>query len=231
MKSEKPYQKYLALIKDHPLFRGLREEEIPGLLDYLSAAVETIEAGTPINTVGSRGDDSVRSCCILAGCAQHIKYDVRGKCSILEYIVSGSLLGCSQAFAGMPCQISSIVAAEKCICLYLDLKKLDRGNGESWDSLSRLSLNLIRILAEQNQRMLQKMDIVAHRTLREKILTYLSQERDKQQSDTIYIPFSRQEMADFLYVERSSLSTELGKLRQEGLLKFHHNHFQFTINK
>lgn len=227
MKKEKPDQKYLALIMTHPLFRGLREEEIPGLLDCLAGTVEIIEAGTPIRTAGSSDAGPGRSCCILAGSAQHLKYDVRGKCSIFEYITSGSLLGCSHIFAGRPCQTSSIVAVETCVCLYLDLKKLDLENEKGRSSLSRLSLNIIRILAEQNQRMYQKVDILAQRTLREKILTYLSYERAEQQKDTIYIPFSRQEMADFLHVERSSLSTELGKLRQEGFLEFYHNHFQF----
>lgn len=228
MKSEKPDRKYLALIKAHPLFRGLGEEEIPGLLDCLAGTVEIMAAGTLIPTAGNCDAGPVRSCCILAGSAQRLKYDLRGKASILEYMASGSLVGCSRIFAGRPWQTGSIVAAEECVCLFLDLKKLAEGQ-EGWDGPVRLSVNLIRILAEQNQQLLEKADILAHRTLREKVLAYLSREREKQQKDTFPIPFSRQEMADFLYVERSSLSTELGKLRREDLLEFHHNHFQLKI--
>lgn len=229
MKSAKPDQKYLALIKAHPLFRGLREEEIPGLLDCLAGTVEIIAAGTAIPTGGCCGAGPVRSCCILAGSAQHLKYDLRGKASILEYMASGSLVGGSQTFAVRPWQTGSIVAAEECVCLFLDLKKLAEEQGEGRDNLGRLSLNLIRVLAEENQQLLEKADILAHRTLREKVLAYLSREGEKQQKHTFPVPFSRQEMADFLCVERSSLSTELGKLRQEGLLEFHHNHFQLKI--
>lgn len=226
MRKEKGYQEYMALIEIHPLFRGFDDEEILELLDYLSAAVVVIAAGNPINTIGTRADNSVQSCCILAGRAQHVKYDLWGKCSILDCITPGGLLGFSHTFLDLHHHTTSVLAVESCVCLFLDLRMLNREDKDCPAILLRLSVNIIRILAEWNSRLFKKADILSRRTLREKTLTYLSYVRDEQQSDTFDIPFSRQELADFLYVDRSSLSTELGKLQQEGLLEFNHNRFR-----
>ncbi|SHH97586.1 cAMP-binding domain of CRP or a regulatory subunit of cAMP-dependent protein kinases [Sporobacter termitidis DSM 10068] len=231
MKTEKKYLEYMELIKSQPLFRGFDEEDIRYLLDYLTAVVEIVDAGEPINTIGTSAVEPVQSGCILSGRGQHIKYDAWGKCSILEYITPGYLLGCTHTFADNHYHMSTIMATEPCVCLYLDFKKLDSGSADCVSALSRLSVNIIRILAKRNYRLFRKVDILSRRTLREKILTYLSYERDEHQSDVFDVPFSRQGMADFLYIERSSLSTELSKLQQEGLIEFHHNHFKLTMPK
>ena len=226
MKKQRNYLDYLDLIRVHPLFHGFNEEEVLYLLDYLSAAVERIEAGNPINTADSQAVSPIQSGCILSGSAQHVKYDLWGKCSILDYIMPGYLFGCTHAFADVHYHNTSILTVKPCICLYLDLKKLDLRKEDGSPVLSRLGLNIIRILSERDYRLYRRLDMLARRTLREKILTYLSYVRDEHKSDSFDIPFNRQEMADYLYVERSSLSTELGKLRQEGWLEFHHNHFK-----
>ena len=67
---------------------------------------------------------------------------------------------------------------------------------------------------------------MSQRTTRDKILSYLSMESQKNKSSKFDIPFNRQQLADFLSVDRSALSKEMCKMRDEGIFKFNKNHFE-----
>ena len=85
--------------------------------------------------------------------------------------------------------------------------------------------NLFFAISEKNRALVQKLDHMSRRTTREKLISYLSAEAKKQNSPSITIPFNRQQLADFLAVDRSAMSNELGKMRDDGLLEFEKNHF------
>ena len=72
-----------------------------------------------------------------------------------------------------------------------------------------------------------KLGHISNRTTREKLLSYLSDEAKRSRSASFSIPFNRQQLADFLSVDRSAMSNELGRMRKEGLIEFHKN--QFTL--
>lgn len=97
--------------------------------------------------------------------------------------------------------------------------------------LSKLNKNIMRILAERSWRLLKKADIISCHSLREKILAFLDMQRDACHSDSFEIPLDRQGLADYLYVNRSALSRELGKLREEGLIDFHKSKFTLLFPK
>ena len=86
--------------------------------------------------------------------------------------------------------------------------------------------NLVEVLAQENAGLTSKVEHLSRRTVREKVLSYLSTEAHKQGSDRVVIPFNRQQMADYLSVERSGLSVVLGKLRDEGLIEYHKSTFR-----
>ena len=86
-------------------------------------------------------------------------------------------------------------------------------------------MNLIRIVAEKNLLFHRKIDITSKRSTRDKLLTYLHYEAKKHGTRSFEIPYDRQELADYLEVERSGLSSEIGKLKKEGILKAEKNHF------
>ena len=87
-------------------------------------------------------------------------------------------------------------------------------------------MNLISILAGKNRMLVRKIGHLSERTTREKLISYLSDEALRQKSGSIDIPFSRQQLADYLAVDRSAMSKELGKMRDERLLETHKNHFE-----
>ena len=81
-------------------------------------------------------------------------------------------------------------------------------------------------ISEKNRKLVQKLGHMSKRTTREKLISYLSEEAKKQKSSKFTIPFNRQQLADFLSVDRSAMSNELCKMRDEGLIEFEKNNFK-----
>jgi CRP/FNR family transcriptional regulator, cyclic AMP receptor protein len=94
---------------------------------------------------------------------------------------------------------------------------------------SRIIRNLLGELAERNLRLGEKLTHMAQRTTRAKLMSYLSAEAQRLGRYEFDVPFTRQQLADYLAVERSGLSLELGKLKKEGLLDFHKSHFVLKV--
>ena len=86
--------------------------------------------------------------------------------------------------------------------------------------------NLFYAISEKNRSLVQKLDHMSRRTTRGKLISYLSEEAGKQNSESIIIPFNRQQLADYLSVDRSAMSSELCRMRDEGLLEFEKNRFR-----
>ena len=86
--------------------------------------------------------------------------------------------------------------------------------------------NLFQILSKENLELIQKIENISQKTIRDKILTFLSNEAQKKHSNTFDIQFNRQDLADYLNIDRSAMSFELSKLQKEGVLKFNKNHFE-----
>ena len=86
--------------------------------------------------------------------------------------------------------------------------------------------NLFQILSKENIELIQKIENVSQKTIRDKVLTFLSNEAQKNHSNRFDIEFNRQDLADYLNVDRSAMSFELSKLQKEGLIKYNKNHFE-----
>ena len=84
---------------------------------------------------------------------------------------------------------------------------------------------MLGLIASKNLMLTNKISHLVKRTTREKLLSYFSEQAERAGSSSFTIPYNRQELADYLSVDRSAMSTELGKLRDEGLLEFRKNEF------
>ena len=91
-----------------------------------------------------------------------------------------------------------------------------------------LARNLVELLARKNLQLSRRMRCTAPRTIRRRLMVYLSEEAAQQGSRSFSIPFNRQELADYLEVDRSALSTEISKMRREGWLRAQGNNFVLT---
>ena len=152
--------------------------------------------------------------------------DLWGNRSILSNVTVGQIFAESYALCQEPMMVD-VAAAENSEILFLDLHILtsDHFSGCSWQN--KFLKNTLRASVRKNIVLSNRIFCTAPKSIRTRLLAYLSQESVKAGSTTFQIPFNRQQMADYLNLDRSALSKELGRMRNEGILEFHKN--QFTL--
>ena len=121
--------------------------------------------------------------------------------------------------------MNDVMAVEDSEVFFFNVKKIITVCSSACKFHTIVVQNLFFSLSEQNRKLVQKMSYLSKRTTREKLIAYLSDEAKYQNTGTVSLPFNRQELANFLSVERSAMSNELSKMRDEGLITFHKNHF------
>jgi len=216
-------EKNLELLKSVTLFEGIEESELRPLLACLSAEAAHYEKG---QTVFFSGDGTNRFGVVLSGEVQIVKDDYYGNRSILARIGGGNLFAESFACAGMKALPVSVIATAESELLFIDCRRLATSCANACAFHSRLIQNLMNLIARKNIALTQKIEFLSKRTTREKLVAYLSAEAKKAGSSRFQVPFNRQELADYLSVERSAMSAELSKLRDDGVLKFSKNEFE-----
>ena len=209
--------------KDCPLFEGVAPEELGGMLHCLGAREGYFSKGEVILPEGSPARDVGL---LLSGQVQLIRTDFYGNRSIMMNIEPGELFAESFACAGAEHIPVSVVATEDCRTLLLDCRRLLTTCSHACAFHSRIIYNLLQIVAKKNLILHRKALITAKRSTREKLLTYLLMQAKETGRSEFIIPFDRQELADYLEVDRSGLSAELGKLQKEGILAYHKNSFR-----
>lgn len=211
---------------DSPLFEGISSEEAEAMLQCLSAIRTDYKKGDYIFHMG----DSIRSIGIVAaGAVEIISEDYWGRRQILNYVTKGQLFGESYAcIQGEPLMVSAVAAAQTEI-LFLDINHILTACPAACTFHTRLIRNLLSILSGHNLMLTRKINHMSQKTIREKVLSYLSWQAARQGSLTFSIPFNRQQLADYLSIDRSALSAELSKMQKEALLSYQKN--QFTLHK
>ena len=180
-----------------PLFRDIAPADLASLLDCLDARERAYEKGAWLLR---RGEWTDRLGLVLSGTVHILREDFWGSRSIV------GLAGPGEIFADAR-------------VLFLRVETALTGCGQ-------LTRNLTALLAEKNLTLTRKMRHMARRTTREKLLSYLSAQALRSGGPEFDIPMDRQQLADYLAVDRSAMSAALGKLRDEGVLEFRKNHFR-----
>lgn len=196
-----------------PLFRGIPAGELPVLLAQASAKKVRFQKG---DLLLRRGEETGRLGLVLEGTVHIIREDFWGSRSIVGLAGPGEVFAESYALAGEPLSVS-VLAAAPGAALFLEADGLTD---------ARLTANLLHLLARKNLMLTRKMRHMARRTTRDKLLSYLSAQALAAGSSEFDIPMDRQQLADYLAVDRSAMSAALGKLRDEGVLTFRKNHFR-----
>lgn len=209
-------------MKKCQLFEGISEEEMESMLNCLGAARRRYEKG---EYVFRRGECIHTAALLLEGCVHIRREDYWGNLSILNEISEGEVFGEVYACLGNEEMLNHAVAVRDSLVLFLDMQKLLVMCPSACSFHGRLIRNLLTVLASKNLILARKLQHMSQRTTREKLLSYLSEQSLKTGSASFDIPFSRQQLADFLSVDRSAMSAELGRMRNEGLLEFKKNHF------
>ena len=159
---------------------------------------------------------------ILQGSAHIQTVDPLGNLSILSDVEEGEVFGETYAFCREPLMVE-VVAAKDTSLLFLDVEALQEGD-ISWKK--KIKENMLQISLRKNLLLSQRIFCTTPKTVRERVLTFLTAQSVRQKGKNIEIPFNRQQMADYLNLDRSALSKELGKMKKEGILDFHKNVFR-----
>ena len=198
-----------------PLFRDIAPADLASLLDCLDARERAYEKGAWLLRRGERTD---RLGLVLSGTVHILREDFWGSRSIVGLAGPGEIFAESYALAGEPLEVSVLAASDaRVLFLRVETALTDCG---------QLTRNLTALLAEKNLTLTRKMRHMARRTTREKLLSYLSAQALRSGGPEFDIPMDRQQLADYLAVDRSAMSAALGKLRDEGVLEFRKNHFR-----
>ena len=205
------------------LFRGMTQEEISGILSCLGADRRRFYKGAFLHR---RGEELHSVGIILAGQVHILEEDFWGNRTILGEVSPRQMFGESYAcLPGEPLAVD-VRAVEDTTVLYLKMDRILHPCSNACSFHGRLMENMTAVLVRKNWLLTRKMEHLSRRTTRDKVLSYLSDQSRTMGSAKFFIPFDRQQLADYLSVDRSALSAELSKLRKEGVLEYRKNWFR-----
>lgn len=216
-------EKYLPMLKEAKLFAGVGEEELPAMLNCLGATVRSYRKGEYVFRAG----DYLSSITILAEGRLLIQNDdYWGNRSIINAVEAGEMFGEAYAPPDSGPLHNDVLAVEDSVAIFFDIYRVLTVCPSACKFHSMTVQNLFFAISERNRKLVNKLGITSKRTTREKLLSYLSEEAKLHHSSTFEIPFNRQQLADFLSVDRSAMSNELCKMRHDGLLEFEKSWFR-----
>ena len=215
-------EKFLPVLSRCQLFAGLNDQDLIAILACLDARVSTVARH---NIVFAEGDRAVSVGIVLSGSVQIVKEDYYGNRSIVAVAEPGELFGETFACAGVDALPVSVVAVQDSQIMLIDCHRITRSCSNACSFHNQIVLNLLQVVASKNLIFNQKLEILSKRTTRDKLMAYLTGQAKLRGNSSFSIPYDRQALADYLGVERSAMSAEIGKLRKDGILSSEKNRF------
>ena len=212
----------LGNLRNTVLFKSMSEDELKECLKGCSARVSEYSKGTVILFSGEPADVLGL---VLKGSVTVESNDVWGNRTVLSIVGKGQLFAETYAVLKDQVMLVDAVANEDCTCLMLSIKEAMKDTPSvPWKN--KLMMNLLLISAHKNLTLSERRFHTSPKSARGRILSYLNTEALKAGTDEFDIPFDRQQMADYLNLERTNMAKELGRMQREGILRFRKNHFK-----
>ena len=209
------------ILRNTGLFEGIEDGEMETMLKCLGAFTRRYAKD---EFLFRRGDRTECLGVVLTGNVRVVREDWWGNRTVLGDVGAGMPICTEYACTSDPLDVS-IVANEPTEVMFLDVGRAANVCNSSCKFHNRLVKNLMRNLAGTSMVMNRRLDQLAKRSTREKICAFLSDQARAAGSSDFMIGMNRQEMANYLGVDRSAMSTELGKMQREGIIEFQKNHF------
>lgn len=201
----------------------MTENEIVDALKGLNAITKRYEKGSTIlcagSTTGSMG-------LVIDGSVTIENNDIWGNKTILGYVGKNEFFAETYGILSDEPMLVDVVANEDCRIVFLAIAILrsDTLKNEVW--ASKIVSNLLVISTQKNLALSGRSFHISHKTVRARVMSYLNSESIRKGKMAFNIPFNRQQMADYLNLDRTALSKELGRMKREGLIDFNKSHFQ-----
>lgn len=216
-------EKYLPVLTRSALFAGVTESETAAMLACLGAREKGCAKGGHVLEPGDRLE---HLCVVVEGSLQIHRDDSWGNRSVIGHVGPGELFG-EAYLAEERCPFpNDVVALEDSTVVFLHARKVMTVCPSACPFHARVVRNLVFVLSEKNRQLMNKLTHMSRRTTREKLLSFLSEKAMEQGCRSFSISFDRQQLADYLCVDRSAMSKELGRMRDEGLVRFHRSTFE-----
>ena len=210
-------KKYIEILKRTQLFSGVSDTEISAMLNCLQAKLLTFQKGDYVFREGERIDNIT---VLVKGKLLVQHDDFWGNRNIVNVIRVGEMFGEAYVAPESGSLLNDVIAEEDSAVIFFDVRRILTVCSTACRFHSMVIQNLFFAISEKNRKLVQKIGHMSKRSTRAKLLSYLSEEAKRQNSSHFTIPFTRQQLADFLCVDRSAMSNELCKMRDEGLLQF-----------
>ena len=215
-------KKHLEILKKCPLFAKIQDEDLVRMLNCLGGRVMSFDKKYTVFAEGARAKYIG---ILLSGSLQIIQVDYYGNRNILSVIKEGEVFAEAFACAETESLPVTVIADEPSEVMLIDSSHILHTCSNNCGFHQQLIYNLMKDLAAKTIMFHQRIEITSKRTTREKLLSYLNTQSKRAGGEEFDIPFDRQELADYLEVDRSGLSAEISKLRREGIIECRKNHF------
>ncbi len=213
------------ILKDvtSPLFDGIAPENRMAMLHCTGYHVAGYQKGQPVVLEQER---VMYIGIVLEGAVDMVKEDLWGNKTILARIEKNDLFGETFACGSDSLAVVSFIVSKNARILFMPFCKAMHTCANSCEFHRKLVDNMVRIIADKNRELLRKIEVISQKTLREKILSYLSVQAQQQNARYFQIPLGRTELAEYLCADRTALARELGKMKNEGLIDYDKNMFR-----
>ena len=214
-------EQYFDLLGSVALFKGISPENLFSMLSCLSAEIASYGKGEILLMAGNK---PTYVGVVLSGTLQIIKENYGGTRTLLAHLAPGDFFAEALCCAGVEESPVTVLANNDAAVMRLNYSRILRTCPHSCAFHHRLIENMLAVIARKNLFLQSRMDIVRMKSVREKMLRYLESFAAKQ-GRSVTVPLNREEMADYLCVDRSALSHELMKMKRDGIIDYHKNMF------
>lgn len=206
-----------------PLFDGITPEDRGAMLHCIGYYVSSFRKGEVVAFEAER----IRHVgIVISGSVDMIKEDIWGNKTMLVRMGKDAVFGETFACGSDDLSVVTFLVSEDADILFLSFSRVMHSCSRACQFHQQLIENMLRVIANKNRDLMRKVEVVSKRTIREKLLTYLSLQAQVQETRYFEIPLGRIELAEYLCVDRSALTRELAKMKEEGLIDYDKNYFR-----
>lgn len=214
---------YIEIIKESPLFYSIKEEEILCMLQCLTPQIHTFNKNECIVNSGESID---RFGIVLEGEVTILKENSEGNRVIISVVKKGDLFGEMLVFSSRKMWPVTVRVQNTCKVLFLTNSDLIARCGKMCPWHNAMLQNFMKVISDKALLLNKKVEYLSIKSIRGKICSYLLEQYQDTKNNTIILPLKRNELADFLNVSRPSMSREMCKMRDEGIIDFHLSTFK-----
>jgi CRP-like cAMP-binding protein len=218
-------KEYFELLSASPLFQGIDGDELESMLQCLGARTIDVPKGDPVFL---EGDAAGFIGIVLEGSIQVVQEDFFGNRNVIHHSQEGDIFAEAFSFTGLDTMPVSGYAVKNSRVMLLSCIRMMTVCANACGFHNRLVKNLLQLVSRKNMMLSEKIRYMSKKTTREKLLAFLSAQAKQAGSPEFTIPFDRQALADYLGVERSAMSAEIGKLQKDGILQSKGSFFRIT---